>query len=506
MESAGVASDGGGYQSEAAVAPSVEGLSLCTAAPGKSPNAHSEKATSTVAATDDLKQFLKVVRPDWSCPKHRGHNNIQRVIDKLHDIGVVDTWELIRRVGDNSINEDLSMAGHARFSRDTMEKIQKQSSFIRSLEHTKEPYYRQVGVFAPVPKLLGFTKSTKNSQKMKDHATDDPSEHPTGKKEEQQKNARVLRPATTDELNLGRPQTPRSGKLGAMGLGDHGGVFIAGKGATTSLNFADLLKGPSSHKTGALYLRNARPRHGRSKPSQGRPITVCSLPDLNKLQRGPGSLSSTDGWASSDPFPLRGRLESDLSLAASGSNSLSANSLSDDADLTSAQWDASATQQLKLWAKVGKRINNQPWVAKWSNQGKGNSGSSDVIRQGEAMLREQASLDDRRDLLRLIESEGNESPMRKHVGKKIHSQLLEHKNQHAQDVLDTQQRCMNIRNNLGLMQASRRDLSEHKRKAQDVLVGPLITSSQQHLQELGAELFKKAQVHLHEELSDDYKR
>merc|ERR1712054_387792 len=80
------------------------------------------------------------------------------------------------------------------------------------------------------------------------------------------------------------------------GLGDHGGVFVSGtSGVTNSDDFAGLFAGMSSSKPGTLYLRNARPRHGRLKPSQGRPVTVCSLPDLTNLQRSKSGRQSVSG-------------------------------------------------------------------------------------------------------------------------------------------------------------------------------------------------------------------
>merc|ERR1719454_2865882 len=89
------------------------------------------------------------------------------------------------------------------------------------------------------------------------------------------------------------------------------------------------------------------------------------------------------------------------------------------------------------------------------------------------MIQEQEALGEKRELMKAISGEGEDSPLRTHLAKQIGARLQEEKLRETQDGLDIQQRCMNIRKSLGVMQASRRDLSEHKRKAHEVLVGPV---------------------------------
>merc|ERR1740129_927306 len=76
---------------------------------------------------------------------------------KLKDIGVTDVSELIHRVRSNTLNMDLSEAGHTRFGEDTIEALRSEGAFVRALESLKEPHYRQMGCFAPVPVLLAKT-------------------------------------------------------------------------------------------------------------------------------------------------------------------------------------------------------------------------------------------------------------------------------------------------------------------------------------------------------------
>lgn len=109
---------------------------------------------ATLEGQTDLRQFLQVVRPDWATARRGRSTEIQRVVQKLQEIGVTSTWELVSRAQANRINEDLTNAGFSRFSRDTLESIKKQSSFVRALENLNEANYRQAGLFAPVPQLL----------------------------------------------------------------------------------------------------------------------------------------------------------------------------------------------------------------------------------------------------------------------------------------------------------------------------------------------------------------
>lgn len=125
-------------------------------------------------------------------------------------------------------------------------------------------------------------------------------------------------------------------------------------------------------------------------------------------------------------------------------------------------------QQLGKWSKVGNEINNQPWVAKWTRQG-----NNHVLRQGEAMIQEQAALEEKKELIKVIHAEGDDSPLRTHVAHNIATRLHEDRLRDSQDGLIIQQRCLNIRKGLGFMQDSRRDLSEYKRKAHEILIGPV---------------------------------
>lgn len=105
----------------------------------------------------DLREFLKLTRPEWCMIKASGKTDVHWAMLKLKDIGVTDINELMRRVRACTLNMDLSQAGHTRFGEDTIEALRSEASFVRALEYLKEPHYRQTGTFAPVPVLLAKT-------------------------------------------------------------------------------------------------------------------------------------------------------------------------------------------------------------------------------------------------------------------------------------------------------------------------------------------------------------
>lgn len=466
---------------------------------------------------NDLRQFLKVVRPDWSCPRKKGHSDIQRVIKKLKDIGVYDTRELVRRVSNNSINEDLSDAGYQRFCKETVESIRKQSHFIRALDHLKEPYFRQVGLFAPVPQLLAGTNLRQKAEKL-GRTSGSESEGSAAKLGEG-----TRRPATSDpgvggrfrrpQEGLDEPMRPRTSSSAEF----YGSTGYESEGSQTStLNLRQNSK-PGRHAK-VLPPRSlqpmspvpARSRLGSTLDSRGpvssqdlgamgsssdaggngtaerRPSPCGSAEPGSDVQSrgrttsaGGGSLpsspshryyhkSSTFSGGSPPKSPPSGFVDAQLTTpfgTVPRSPALSWHMEVDDVDFEMMTMKPLPMPFIQKWAKVGDKIKQEQWVAKW---GSGHS----LLSNGDAMLREQTALDERKALSRSMSLEGVNSPLRSHVSSKIRSRLLEEKERDAQGVIDVQQRCMNIRKNLGFLQAARRDLSEQKRKAQDIIEGP----------------------------------
>lgn len=284
-------------------------------APNGQRNWMQSSTQGTAEEESDLRQFLKVVRPEWSCPKKHGLNDMNRALEKLKSIGVSDTRELMRRVNRNTINEDFLMAGKSRFSQETMEALRKKSPFIRALDHLKEPYVRQIGAFAPVPQLLSGTnlrlkEKRKSPQPVYDDASADarPSSEP-GRRRQPQKHATSSgsRRAGKSDFSLQSsvqsvPSETLASLNGSVGLGDLGGTMdlksVDGRlaslqasvcgcsSANRSLVVEDVEDEPwAVHRPRALYLRGGRPRHRQTDMTQT-PGHVYSLTDLTRLQEG----------------------------------------------------------------------------------------------------------------------------------------------------------------------------------------------------------------------------
>jgi hypothetical protein len=81
------------------------------------------------------------------------------------------------------------------------------------------------------------------------------------------------------------------------------------------------------------------------------------------------------------------------------------------------------------------------------------------------MLQEQSDLDERKNLVRLMDKEGLVSPLRKKIACNVRERLKqEHEEGDAElETLDIHQRCTNIRKQLGEMANSRRELSMLRR-------------------------------------------
>jgi len=124
-----------------------------------------ERDAATLDGENDLRQFLKVVQPDWSMPRRHQSSDINRVVKKLTAIGVKDSADLMSKVTTNKINEDLSSAGYSRLSKDSIDRIRTHGTFFRALENLTEAHYRQVGVFAPVAQLLSKTNLKKTADR-----------------------------------------------------------------------------------------------------------------------------------------------------------------------------------------------------------------------------------------------------------------------------------------------------------------------------------------------------
>lgn len=118
----------------------------------------SSRSTASLENQNELLQFLKVVRPEWSFPRKHGHSDVRCVLKKLEAIGVTSAAELAEGVKKNTLNEQLANAGYSVFSKDTLDTIRKRLGFFGQLKALNEKAFRQTGPFAPVPQLLSKQK------------------------------------------------------------------------------------------------------------------------------------------------------------------------------------------------------------------------------------------------------------------------------------------------------------------------------------------------------------
>lgn len=386
----------------------------------------------------DLKNFLRIARPDWLCPRRLGHSSdIHRVLEKLKAIGITDTWEFVKRVCSNRINDDLGAAGYARFSRETIESVRKQGVFIRSLEHLRDPFQRQTGLFAPVPQMLV---------------------------------GRSLRPCPgTEQLTSKRRHCrPSSSRLDASidDMVDAGAALIVGEPFCS----LDDISPTIGIDYGRATLRGVKPKSHSTQKSLMR-STCTSLPDLAFARQGGIDLAAASDSkrprTDSDTRARNGASSSSSGKACARAESLSISPPLDFAGLQkmSKNLDDFETHAGK-WQRAGDQMLSVPQAARWIRLNESSS-----LRHGEDMLEEQAALDDKARLRKVMMGEGVESPMRRHVTTKIQTRLREERSRgrDAQGVLDVQQRCINIRKNLTSMMNARRELNTMRSRVQGLV-------------------------------------
>eukprot|EP00746_Dinoflagellata_sp_MGD_P167632 gnl/MRDRNA2_/MRDRNA2_98423_c0_seq1.p1 gnl/MRDRNA2_/MRDRNA2_98423_c0~~gnl/MRDRNA2_/MRDRNA2_98423_c0_seq1.p1 ORF type:complete len:368 (-),score=68.53 gnl/MRDRNA2_/MRDRNA2_98423_c0_seq1:51-1154(-) len=120
-----------------------------------------------IQAQADLKQFLKVVRPEWSIAQSGGGSNLQRVVRKLNAIGIADTQTFVDRVFRGKINDELCAIDEKGFSRETLQTVKQQVPLLKALENAdKGPFLRQTGALDPARSLLSKTRLQSQSQSM----------------------------------------------------------------------------------------------------------------------------------------------------------------------------------------------------------------------------------------------------------------------------------------------------------------------------------------------------
>lgn len=110
--------------------------------------------TQSLEKEKELRQFLKLARPEWLVPRRKGLSDVNRVILKLRAIGITDTDSLLAGIDKNTINGALNEQGYVPFSRETIDSIRLRKPFMQALKDAEAPHTRQTGQLAPVPQML----------------------------------------------------------------------------------------------------------------------------------------------------------------------------------------------------------------------------------------------------------------------------------------------------------------------------------------------------------------
>lgn len=434
----------------------------------------------TQEAEQELRHFLKLVRPDWLNPRKVGRNDVNRVIEKLKLIGVSDTQEFIRRVTTNKINEDFLANGMPRFSRDTIDVIRKQSRFMEARDHMTEANYRQMGVFAHVPQML----ATKN---LRHQVQSSGSLLRTATQRHEVRRARGSRSSSetgSRSRHQGGGNQESSGTMrSAHSSGDLAATLQDALDGEDAPNYDSGGAAPSQRRAAA----SRRPPKGRLEPPTGRlPPRSVSLPQLVSANEG----MRTPPSARTDASPSLGASPRDskaMNFSATAPPGLSRKAPSD-AMGPSSSLRRESTAKSGMARGSDESLDEQAtslYMAGWGNSrpGRGRHAPEPrnpswttldmgtALQHGEAMLREQAALDERKILERTMNMEGHQSPMRCHIAKNIEERMKEERLRasNSQSTMDVQQRVINIRKNLSQMVNTKRELQAMLRQVRGMV-------------------------------------
>jgi len=416
-------------------------------------DAHTTQSSfGTLAAETELRHFLKLARPEWSKPKRRGRSDVVRVQEKLKAIGIRDIDTLIKMVDKNTINEELYNRGLVPLSRDSLDSIRKQKTFIQALESVDVPNIRQVGTFDPVAQMLSRS-SLHGSQGSRRNASKKGG--PIGSedvdKEGSPAKTRLLRrPAIFQEEADMQPEAliPPWPRLK--------GVVHRERWRKTS----------GSASTPGLLLPRMAPGLDRS---------------LSHGLMSPGA-----GHSQSLPAGRLDRLETDPMEPSRASKRL-ANTIPPHTDAFGGQGSPlsrsdsyratvppSMTEMLAM-QRAGQRMldsleDPQSSAAKWSPKS-----TKTPLEQGEDMLQEQGALDERERLVRVVKSKSlPPDPFRSHIALNIKQRMEECAHNDSKEGLAINQRCLNIRKQLAGMVNARKELAGLRAKVHLLMEEPIL--------------------------------
>ncbi|CAE7365139.1 unnamed protein product [Symbiodinium pilosum] len=463
--------------------------------------------TGSLEGQNELLQFLKAIRPEWSFPKKNGKSNVRSVMDKLKAVGVTSVWGLFRAVMRNTINEDLAQAGYSVLSKETLDRIRKRMSFFRQLDVLTETDCRQTGAFAPVPQLLSQKKLaywSKVAPQVHDgNKTDDRSSSPEGRARSSQRRSR----AVTDNTNsIGPTSIPLSSFTGSLSAptldSTHESSQIwavedlemerpklrgvrkplhAGRSAAKSREGLEMFRPSdseaemqeperwalkSSLRPAAKTWQAGDPRGDPRFPTSSdieKPPKIGLLRQASQMSC-PGEDQSTASLLMQAPPDMsRLRLGSGQSSSVmivttpvNRTNSVSMDRSSSCQHSQDADTLLSAVERLHQEAAAMQDFRPPSWSVLRRHP-------ESLIENGQAMLDEQEALHERSKLYKLMQQEGLYSPMRRHVAENVKSRLKEESDKVAAEGLEMQHKCTNIRKHLGQMMNARRDLASLRR-------------------------------------------
>lgn len=416
-------------------------------------------ATAVLMAKRDLREFLKWARPDWALAAHNGGRvPVDRVMAKLEDIGVIDMRDLLCRIRSDTLNMDLTNKGHSHFSFDTLMKMKEQAKFLRRIEHVGQPYYRQIGPFAPVPQLLSKTNRWVEGS--------------TGKKGMRscgEASKRMVRPNTAPDgccrPQLGVPPAPRRALSAATAR-----VGVQGSRPRTSPREAARarLRSDSSASSSSEDIVADTAWH-IDLPScvsgEPRPLLRFTAP------RSRSSVSRTMRERDADAGASVGiaRTRSEVSSIYCTGGDFATNSIGLEADSAScAETGANSTLETQAEAEqmhfIGAHMRSQQRTAVWK------LAVGTLDDRADAMLHEQQALDEKDGLFYTMRREGESSVTRRIIADNIRTRMKEESGRAMKTSSDAyiHSTKTNIKNQIMSMQSSRLELLQVKRKAQRV--------------------------------------
>jgi len=435
----------------------------------------------------DLRNFLKVVRPEWSVITRKGDSNIDRVMAKLKAIEVKDIQELMRRVAANTINEDLFAAGKPCFSQKTLDQLRSRKPFLCALDNLREPYYRQIGLFAPVPQLLAKTNRWQKSGAP--HTGNIPSSSSQSRPNTAPQKSKVSRASSSQDVqrrllpNEGRAYSRKGSRrqsclphpeLALLDTGQDRADFCANAsdksvstpsvGMCRSISSNSRITEPASQYP-RNHVRKAQPRSGQQSRSLG------SLVRGRVIDQNHSGLVCQAEFVPSalDNDVLFSREVSDAAeehhAIASRNDAASESGTTIEAVASSSALEA----QLERLYQAGTTVCAQR-DARWKSLRKDN-----LLDHAEAMLQEQQALDDKKCLFETMHREGPASATRRVVASNIRCRLREEEARDGKSggkaAVDVIHQCTSIKRNLEKMKFARRELTAIRTQAQTAIVG-----------------------------------